>query len=120
MIKLIELEKAFKGQFIWGDTTKRAMATDENYEGNIESARTIFVGLSNVYNFDALDVCDHLDIGIATYNDKLGQWREAWKAGVRGDYYSNTQKRMFIKTCLILNVIKWKTKTNPYLKLSEI
>jgi len=120
MIKLTDLERSMRGQFIWGDETRKPMATDEEYEGNIEVARTIFVGLSNMYGFEPLDVCDHLEIGYDVFNQKLQTFKDNYRAGVTGQWTGQQAKRMYIKTGLVLNAIKYKTQTNPYIKLEEI
>lgn len=125
MIKLIEIEKVMKSQFVWDKEGQKQLQVLEEYEGNKELARTIFVGLADMFGFDQGEVMNHLDVGYDSYRHKLMHFREYYKEGLQrekdGRLYDSDDsiKKFYIKTCLCLNAIKHATKRNPYLKMEE-
>lgn len=125
MIKLIEIEQIMKPQFVWDRNGQKYLQVNEEYEGNKELARTIFVGLADMYGFDGGDVMSHLDMGYDSYRHKLMHFREYYKEGLRrsndGTLYESDDnvKKFYIKTCMCLNAIRTATKRNPYLKMED-
>ena len=125
MIKLNEIEEIMKPNFIWDRQGLKPLQINEEYEGNKELARTIFVGIADMYGFDGTDVMNFLDCGYDSYRHKLMQFREYYKIGKKREddgtlkAYEDAATKMYIKTCLCLNAIRYKTKRNPYLKLEE-
>lgn len=125
MIKLNELEHAMKAQFIWDREGLKPLQLNEEYEGNKELARTIFVGLADMYGFDASDVMNYIDCGYDSYRYKLMQFRDYYKMGKKREEEGvlkttdDAVTKFYIKVCLCLNAIKFQTKRNPYLKLEE-
>lgn len=125
MIKLIELEQAMKGQFVWDREGLKPLQLNEEYEGNKELARTIFVGLADMYGFDSSDVMNHIDCGYDSYRYKLMQFRDYYKMGKKreeeGTLRANEDAvtKFYVKVSLCLNAIRFQTKRNPYLKLEE-
>lgn len=111
--------------FIWDRNGLKPLQLDESYEGNKELARTIFVGLADMYGFDATDVMNHIDCGYDSYRNKLMQFREYYKIGKKRDglgtlkSYDDAVTKFFVKVGLCLNAIKIITKRNPYLKIEE-
>lgn len=125
MIKLIDLEKVMKPQFIWHKNPLKKLQVNEDFEGNLELARTVFVGLADMYGFDQGDVMEYLDCGYDAYRNKLMTFREAYREGIRReengviyDFVDSTSK-IYIKTGLCLNAIKFQTRRDPYLKMEE-
>ena len=125
MIKLNELEKAMKGQFIWDRSALKPMQVTEEYEGNKELARTIFVGLSDMYGFDCGDVMEYLDCGYDSYRHKLSQFREMYKAGQERDAngelknYEDAITKFYTKVRLCLSAIKFQTGRNAFLNIEN-
>ena len=125
MIKLIELEKIMKPQFVWDKSGQKYLQVNEEIEGNKELARTIFVGLADIYGFESLSVMDHLGMGYDSYRHKLMQFREYYREGNK--YQENATlndcpesiRKFYTKTCLCLNAIQTQTKRNPYLKMEN-
>lgn len=113
-----------KSQFIWDKSfDAKPLQLKEEYEGNKEMARTIFVGLADMYGFDSSHVMDHIDCGYDSYRHKLEQFRENYKIGRKRDeenmlrVIEDQTTRFYIKTCLCMNAIKFMTKRNPYTQL---
>ena len=125
MIKLIEIEQIMKPQFVWDKKGQKYMQVDEEYEGNKELARTIFVGLADMYGFDGSDVMAHIDMGYDSYRHKLMQFREYYREGHRrktdGTLYDSDDnvRKFYIKVGMCLNAIKTATKRSPYLKMED-
>lgn len=121
MIKLREIEEYMRPNFIWDRNGLKPLQVKEDFEGNKELARTIFVGIADMYGFDASDVMIHLDCGYDSYRHKLMQFRESYKEGMRNDIdiLDTSTRKIYVKTNLILNAVKLATKRNPYVKLEE-
>ena len=125
MIKLIELEQAMRPNFIWDRNALKPLQLNEEYEANKDMARTIFVGIADMYGFDATDIMSYVDCGYDSYRHKLMQFREYYKVGKKRDRdgiirdLEDAISRFYIKTNLCLNAIRFNTKRNPYLKLEE-
>lgn len=125
MIRLTELEKIMRPQFIWQRNPQKKLQVNEDFEGNLELARVVFVGLADMYGFDQGDVMEYLDCGYDTYRNKLKTFRESWKEGKRRETsetlydFVDTTSKIYIKTGLCLNAIKWSTRSNPYLKMEN-
>lgn len=125
MIKLKEIEEIMRPNFIWDREGLKPLQLNEDYEGNKELARTIFVGLADMYGFDSRDVMNYIDCGYDSYRHKLMQFREYYKIGKERDAngtikdLEDAASKLYVKTCLCLNAIRYKTKRNPYLKLDE-
>lgn len=126
MIRLQELEQVMKAQFVWNHKTPKRLETDEATEGSKDLARNIFVGLSDIYGFDASDVCEYLDMGYDSYRYKLATFREYYKEGkerdMKGTLFSldDKVKKYYIKVCLCMNAIRTHMKRDQYYKLENI
>jgi hypothetical protein len=125
MIKLTDIEAIMRPQFIWHKNPQKKMQVNEDFEGNLELARIVFVGLADMYGHKQTEVMEYLDCGYDTYRNKLMNFRESWRegrrrenAGVLREYNDNTSK-IYIKTGLCLNAIKYSSKSNPYLKMEQ-
>ena len=125
MITLTDIEKIMKPQFIWHKNPLKKMQVNEDFEGNLELARTVFVGLADMYGHKQTDVMEYLDCGYDTYRNKLMNFRESWREGKRRESagvlreYSDQVSKIYIKTGLCLNSIKYQSKSNPYLKMDQ-
>jgi len=125
MIRLKEIEEVMRPQFVWDRGSQKYMQCNEEYEGNKDLARSIFVGISDMYGFDATNVMDYLDMGYDSYRHKLSQFREYYREGKRRDDegilfdMDDAIKKFYIKVSLVLNSIKTKTQRNPYLKMDD-
>ena len=125
MITLTDIEKIMKPQFIWHKNPLKKMQVNEDFEGNLELARTVFVGLADMYGHKQTDVMEYLDCGYDTYRNKLMNFRESWREGKRRDNagvlreYSDQVSKIYVKTGLCLNAIKYQSKSNPYLKMDQ-
>lgn len=126
IIRLTELEKAMRPQFIFDRTSERKMQTNEEYEGNKELARMIFVGLADMYGFQSSDITDYLDIGYDSYRYKLSNFKDYYKESVaRVDSgqslrnFDESLRKFYVKTQLCINSLSSYTKRNVYVKLAE-
>lgn len=126
IIRLAELEKLMKPQFILDRVSTRVMQTSEEHEGNKELARMIFVGIADMYGFESAQITDYLDMGYDSYRNKLSNFREYYKeclARIEAEQpirrFDPQLRKFYCKVCLCLNSIKYNTKTNPYYTLNE-
>lgn len=126
MIRLQELEQVMKSQFVWNKDTSKRLETDEATEGSKDLARNIFVGLSNVYGFEASDVCEYLDMGYDSYRHKLSMFREYYKEGKQQEMSGTISmldervRRFYTKVCLCMNAIRTHMKKDQYYKLENL
>lgn len=125
MIRLNDIEDVMRGQFVWDRDGLKPMQVNEEYENNKELARTVFVGLADMYGYDAIEVMNYIDCGYDSYRHKISVFRESYKTGKQRDEdgvlrsFEDSINKVYIKTCLCLNAIRYKTKRNPYLKLED-
>lgn len=125
MIRLNDIEDVMRGQFVWDREGLKPMQVNEEYENNKELARTVFVGLADMYGYDATEVMNYIDCGYDSYRHKISVFRESYKTGKQRDEdgvlrsFEDSINKVYIKTCLCLNAIRYKTKRNPYLKLED-
>lgn len=125
MIRLNDIEDVMRGQFVWDRDGLKPMQVNEEYEGNKELARTVFVGLADMYGYDATEVMNYIDCGYDSYRHKISVFRESYKTGKQRDEdgvlrsFEDSINKVYIKTCLCLNAIRYKTRRNPYLKLED-
>ena len=125
MIKLKEIEEVMRPQFVWAKDSQKYMQCNEEYEGNKDLARAIFVGISDMYGFDATDVMSYLEMGYDSYRHKLTQFREYYREGKRREEekilydQDDAIKKFYIKIRLVLNCIATKTRRSPYLKMDD-
>lgn len=125
MIRLNDIEEIMRAQFVWDRKGLKPMQVNEEYEGNKELARTVFVGLADMYGFDANEVMNYIDCGYDSYRHKITVFREDYKIGRKRDEagtlrsFEDSTNKLYVKTCLCLNAIRYKTRRNPYLKLED-
>ena len=124
MIKIKEIEQLMKPNFIFDKIGKR-LQTLEVHDGTKEVARTIMVGLCDMYGIDGTFVMDYLDIGYDTYRNRLRQFREVYKLARDADEEGVLQVlsahdiRMYNKIRLCLNAIKLSTQRDSYNMINE-
>jgi hypothetical protein len=123
MRDLNALENYFKAQFIW-DKTGKKLQTNLEMEGSKELARNIFVGLATMYGFSKEDICEHLDIGDVTFENRLKTFVDFYtygllmqKEGLFSDE-ATTQQKTVVKTGFVLNAIGFKEKRDQKTKLN--
>lgn len=125
MIKLNEIEAVMRPNFVWDREGLKPMQVSEEYEGNKELARTVFVGLADMYGFDTTDIMEYIDCGYDSFRHKISVFREYYKIGKQRQddgtlrHHDDAINKLYIKTCLCLNAIRTNTKRNPYIKLEE-
>lgn len=124
MIKLKEIEKVMRPQFVWDRDGQKYLQCNEEYEGNKDLARNIFVGIADMYGFEATTVMEYLDMGYDSYRHKLTQFRDYYREAKLREadgtlQHDRTLKKFFIKVCLVLNSIKYTTKRSPYIKMND-
>lgn len=114
-----------KAQFIWDRSGLKILQTNEAFEGSKDLARTIFVGLADMYGFQPADVQDYLEMQYDSYRNKLATFKRNWKEALRRveagemDLIDDPVKKFYHKCGLCLNAIRWQYKHNPYLKLED-
>lgn len=125
MIRLEEIERLMKGQFIWNRLSHKKMQVNETMDSNADTARIVFVGIADMYGYKQNQIMEYLDCSYDSYRNKLMSFRAAWKEGRRreenGTIYDTVDNasRLYIKTCLCLNAIRFNTRRDPYLKMEE-
>lgn len=125
MVKLAELEKVMRAQFIWDRTGVKLLQTSETYEGAKDVARMIFVGLADMNGFESARVQEYLDMTYDSHRNKIQQFRanlrEAQRRVEDGSIFliEDSIKKFYLKVSLCLNAIKHTYKQNSYLKLSN-
>jgi hypothetical protein len=124
MRKLKDLEQFMKAQFIWDKDGKR-FGTNLDMEGSKELARNIFIGLATIYGFKKEDIIDYIDCGEDSYHHKLVSFVELYYSGMLLHEQglcsddATIQQKVFIKTGLILNAIKWQTRRDQTIKVKN-
>lgn len=125
MTQLKHLEEAMKAQFIWDKSGIKTLQVNEEIEGSKDLARMIFVGIADMNGFDAAHVMEYLDMEYESHRNKLSQFKKHYKEAIhrknRGalDLQEDTTRKVYYKTSLCLNSIKFKFRVNPYLKLEQ-
>ena len=125
MVRLAELEKLMKPQFIWDRSGSKLLQTSETYEGAKDLARMIFVGLADMNGFESPRVQEYLDMTYDSHRNKIQQFRSLLRESQhRVDnetiyLIDDTVKKFYLKVSLCLNAIKHTYKQNPYLKLEN-
>jgi hypothetical protein len=116
-MKLENLERVMKAQFVWHRDPLKPMQTNELIEGSKDTARIVFVGIANMYGFYVADICQYLDIMHDSYVEKLTLFRDVYRDGYKGRHLSRDKARIYRKIRLVLNAIQSETKRNPYIKM---
>jgi hypothetical protein len=125
MTKLKQLEDAMKAQFIWDKTGVKKLQVDEEFEGAKDLARMIFVGIADMYGFEARKVMDYLDMEYESHRHKLSHFKSYYKEAkkrVSDGSLSLTEdavKKVYIKSSLCLNSISFRYNTDPYITLEN-
>ena len=125
MIKLKELEKCMRPQFIWDRNGQKMMQVNEEMEGAKDLARMIFCGIAEMYGFDSLEIMAYIEMEYEGYRNKVQQfranWREANRRKEEGSLwsYDDPIKKFYTKVSMVLNAIKHKEGSNPFLKLED-
>jgi hypothetical protein len=118
MVRLNEIEKVLRPNFIFERTPNKIMHTLEQYEGNKEIARDIFIGIAEMYGFDSHDVMNYLEVGYNEYRSRLLQFRKNYRLSM-GDNCPEELIRFRNKTRLVLNTIRTRHGGNPYLRIEH-
>jgi hypothetical protein len=125
MVRLDQLEKAMRPNFIWDRNGLKPLQTNEEYEGAKDLARMVFVGLAEMYGFDQVDVMNYLDMEYDSFRNKVSafrsNYREALKRVKNESIFLQEDpiKRFYLKVALCLNSIKFATSTNPFVKIED-
>lgn len=125
MVRLAELEKVMKPQFIWDRTGQKILQTSETYEGAKDLGRMIFVGIADMYGFGASSVQDYLDMTYDSHRNKIQQFRSNLREAQKRvdaetiNVIDDNVKKFHTKLSLCLNAIKHTYKQNPYFKLEN-
>lgn len=125
MVKLQELEKFMRPQFVWDRSGQKILQTSEEYEGAKDLGRMIFVGIADMLGFESSYVMDYLDMEYDSHRNKIQTFRLQYKKALTriedGSIYliDDPIKRFYLKTCLTLNAIKWGDGGNPYVKIQD-
>ena len=125
MVRLDQLQKAMRPNFIWDRQGLKPLQTNEEYEGAKDLARMVFVGLAEMYGFDQVDVMNYLDMEYDSFRNKVQSFRSNYREALRRRnnntifLQEDPIKRFYLKVMLCLNSIKFQTRTNPYVKLED-
>jgi len=125
MVKLQELERYMKPQFVWDRSGQKILQTSEEYEGAKDLGRMIFVGVADMLGFESSYVMDYLDMEYDSHRNKIQTFRAQYKkalARVENETIYHIEepiKRFYLKTHLTLNAIKWGEGSNPYVKIQD-
>lgn len=125
MVRLDQLQKAMRPNFIWDRNGLKPLQVNEEYEGAKDLARMVFVGLAEMYGFDQVDVMNFLDMEYDSHRNKVqafrSNYREAMKRVKNETIYLHEDpiKKFYLKVALCLNAIKFQQGTNPFIKLQD-
>lgn len=125
MTKLRDLEKAMKPNFIWNREGLKPMQLNEEYEGSLDLARMIFVGLADMYGFDSVETMNYIDMEYESHRTKLQQFRSNYRESLRRvnnetiSLIDDPIKKFYYKVQLCLNSIKYNYQVNPFIKLES-
>lgn len=125
MVRLENLEKAMRPQFVWDRQGLKVLQTDEEYEGAKDLARLVFVGLADMLGFESSSVMEYLDMEYESHRNKVqafrSNYREALRRVERGTIYLNEDpvKRFYMKVWLCLNAIKYQTRNPFYVNIED-
>ncbi len=125
MVRLEQLEKCMRPQFVWDRNGLKVLQTDEEYEGAKDLARLVFVGLADMLGFDAQDVMSYLDMEYESHRNKIQTFRSNYREALRRDrdgrvfLVEDPIKKFYLKVCLCLNSIQHATKNNQFVKMQE-
>lgn len=111
-----------KPQFVFMKNAPKPLVLNEEIEGVKDLARTIFVGLSDMYGLPSDRTMEYLDMGYDSFRNKLTEFRKQYRAGKAEWECGNRNSpevKLFVKTSLCLNAIKFKYKSNPYVRLES-
>lgn len=121
MNRLETLEKIMRPNFIFDGHALKVLQTLESYEGSKDLARTVFVGIADMYGFEPSHVQEYLDMEYQSWRSKLKRFRaiytEATKYGLNN--VDTPTRKMYNKTMLCLNAIKWKYNRKPFISPEE-
>lgn len=112
MIKLEEIEKAMRPQFVWDRAGLKPMQTNEEYEGAKDIARLVFVGIADMVGHHHNSVMEYLDMEYDSHRNKIQAFRSNYKEAKRRvankSIYLNEDpiKKFYLKVSLTLNSIK--------------
>lgn len=118
MVKLNEIEKVLRPNFIFEKTPNKILHTLEQYEGNKEVARDIFIGVAEMYGFNSHDVMNYLEVGYNEYRSRVVQFRSRYRSCMNGNCPQELL-RYRNKLRLVLNTIKTRYGGNPYLRIED-
>lgn len=124
MIRLKEIEDCMKPNFVFDKTGKR-MQTLEHIDGTKELARTIFVGIADMYGIDGHFVMDYLELGYETYRNRLRHFRSTYKLAKNRDDDGLLQSlpisdiKFYNKTRLCVNAIGLATKRDAHSLINQ-
>ena len=125
MVRLEELEKCMRPQFVWDRNGLKVLQTDEEYEGAKDLARLVFVGLADMLGFDSPSVMGYLDMEYESHRNKIQTFRSNYREALRREKEGNVFlvedpiKKFYLKVGLCLNSIQHNTKQNKFIKMQE-
>lgn len=125
MVRLEQLEKCMRPQFVWDRNGLKVLQTDEEYEGAKDLARLVFVGLADMLGFDAQDVMSYLDMEYESHRNKIQAFRSNYREALRREkqgrifLVEDPIKKFYLKVGLCLNSIQHATKSNQFIKMQE-
>lgn len=125
MIRLEQLEKSMRAQFVWDRTGLKVLQTNEEYEGAKDLARLVFVGLADMLGFDSQSVMGYLDMEYDSHRNKIqtfrSNYREALKRDAEGNVFliEDPIKKFYMKVALCMNSIRFQTKSNLFVKTQD-
>lgn len=125
MVRLEQLEKCMRPQFVWDRNGLKVLQTDEEYEGAKDLARLVFVGLADMLGFDPPSVMRYLDMEYESHRNKLQAFRSNYREALRREKDGNVFlvedpiKKFYLKVSLCLNSIQHNTKQNKFIKMQE-
>lgn len=125
MVRLEQLEKCMRPQFVWDRNGLKVLQTDEEYEGAKDLARLVFVGLADMLGFDSPSVMGYLDMEYESHRNKIQTFRSNYREALRREKQGNVYliedpiKKFYLKVGLCLNSIQHTTKQNKFIKMQE-
>lgn len=117
MVKLLEIEKVIRPNFIFEKAPNKILQTLEQYEDSKEVARDIFIGIAEMYGFESHHVMDYLEVGYNEYRSRLVQFRKNYRASLVNCPPELIRFRNKVR--LVLNTINTRHGGNSYVRIEQ-
>jgi hypothetical protein len=124
-MELWQLENAIRKQCLWNKDSNRRLQTDHTFEKKAELGQILFIGIAEMYGFNSEDVLNYIDIAPEIYKKRLARFNRAHhetqqRVANELPFASDFNYKIYIKTGLVQNYIKYHYNQEGYLTYRDI